>query len=136
MEVTMTIASAFEEFDRNNVVYDVETFEVMFQDGLKYNPHAAESLAFLMFKMVTEITSGAEGLERVINTLKLGVQWVYPYTQAHKMSFRAYLYHLGGLLLVPDYPETVAQRAIDRAEQHLRETDDDGQASDPESDDD
>ena len=132
----MTIASKFEEFDRNNVVYDVETFEVMFQDGLKYNPHAAESLAFLMFKMVTEITSGPEGLQRVINTLKLGVQWVYPYTQAHKMSFRAYLYHLGGLLLVPDYPETVAQRAIDRAEQHLKDTVDDEQSSDANSRDD
>jgi len=132
----MSIASKFEEFDRNNVVYDVETFEVMFQDGLKYNPHAAESLAFLMFKMVTEITSGTEGLERVINTLKLGVQWVYPYTQAHKMSFRAYLYHLGGMLLVPDYPETVAQRAIDRAEQHLKDAVDDEQSSDANSRDD
>jgi hypothetical protein len=125
----MSTASGFEEFDRNNVVYDVETFEVMFQDGLKYNPHTAESLAFLMFKLVTEITSGAEGLEKAINTLKLGVQWVYPYTQAHKMSFRAYLYHLGGLLLVQDYPERVAQRAIDRAEQHLKDTGDDEQSS-------
>jgi len=132
----MSIASGFEEFDRNNVVYDVETFEVMFQDGLKYNPHTAESLAFLMFKLVTEITSGSEGVEKAINTLKLGVQWVYPYTQAHKMSFRAYLYHLGGLLLVQDYPETVAQRAIDRAEENLKDTADAEQSSDDDADDD
>ena len=64
----MTLASGFEEFDRNNVIYDVETFEAMFQDGLEYNPHTAESLAFLMFKMAAEITRGPEGLEKAINT--------------------------------------------------------------------
>src|SRR5260370_28701765 len=104
MEVSMSIASRFEPFDRDKVFYDRETWEAMFEEALKSNPDAADPLAWLLYRVIRELDEGKKGRKRVINTLKLGVEWVYGFTSAHKLSFQAFLYHIEGLLVPGDFP--------------------------------
>jgi hypothetical protein len=114
----MSITSTFEPFDRENVFYDLETWAGMFESLVKDNPSAADSLALLMYKIIRVLSVG-EGVietETVINTLKLGVEWVYPFSTAHKKSFKLYLYYLECVLTPQDFPEELLQGAIERAE--------------------
>ena len=111
----MIIASAFEPFDRDNVFYDLETWDAIFSDTIKNNPHAAYSLARLLYKIIKNIGEGKKGVDRTVNTLKLGVEWIYPYTDAHKTSFQAFLFDLEGLMLSGDVPVELMKGAIDRA---------------------
>jgi hypothetical protein len=65
--------------------------------------------------------------------MKLGVEWLYQYTEAHKLSFTAFLYHLEGVLIPSDAPEQLTKRVIEAAE--ARATPDADDATHPESDD-
>ncbi|MGH9822421.1 MAG: hypothetical protein ACREDR_04120 [Blastocatellia bacterium] len=111
----MIIASGFEPFDRDNVFYDLETWDAIFSDTIKNNPDAAYSLARLLYKIIKNIAEGKKGIDRTVNTLKLGVEWIYPYTDAHKTSFQAFLFDLQGLMLSGDFPVELMKGAIDRA---------------------
>jgi hypothetical protein len=115
----MSAASQFEPFDRDKVFYDRETWEAMFQDSLSADPSAADSLAWLLYRVIRELNQRKRG--RVINTLKLGVEWIYPFTRAHKLGFQGYLYYLEGLLIPGDFPEELMKGAIERGEQQHRE---------------
>jgi len=117
----MSTASGFEPFDRGNVFYDRETWDAMFQESLKGDPAAADSLAWLLFRIVRELDERKKGRRRVVNTMKLGLEWVYPYTQAHKLSFQGFLYYVEGLLLPGDFPEELMKGVIERGEQQARE---------------
>ncbi len=64
------------------------------------------------------MSGGKKGRKRVINTVKPGVEWVYPYTDAHKVSFKAFLYYLEGMLLSPGSVEEILKQAIAQAEEH------------------
>ncbi len=85
----MSVASRFEPFDRDKVFYDRETWEAMFEEALKNNPDAADPLAWLLYGVIRNLDEGKKGRKRVINTLKLGVEWVYGFTSTHKLSFQA-----------------------------------------------
>jgi len=114
----MSTASQFEPFDRDKVFYDRETWEAMFQESLTADPSVADSLAWLLYRIIRELDQRKRG--RVVNTLKLGVEWVYPFTRAHKLSFHGYLYYLEGLLVPGDFPEELMKGVIERGEeQHL-----------------
>ena len=115
----MSIASQFEPFDRDKVFYDRETWEAMFEDSLKQNPSVADSLAWLLYRVIRELDQGKKG--RVVNTLKLGVEWIYLFTQSHKISFHGYLYYLEGLLVPGDMPEELMKGVIERGEDQARE---------------
>jgi hypothetical protein len=119
----MSIASTFEPFDRENVFYDLETWQSMFETVVKDNPSAADSLALLLYKLIRILTAGEGGIETetVINTLKLGVEWIYPFSTAHKKSFKLYLYYLECVLTPQDFPEDLLQGAIERAEAKANE---------------
>ena len=91
----------------------------MFQESLSANPCVADSLAWLLYRVIRELDQRNKG--RVINTLKLGVEWVYPFTQAHKLSFQGYLYYLEGLLVPGDFPEELMKSVIERGEEQARE---------------
>jgi hypothetical protein len=114
----MSIASTFEPFDRENVFYDLETWAAMFETVVKDNPSAADSLALLIYKIIRVLSVGEGGIESetVINTLKLGVEWIYPFSTAHKMSFKLYIYYLECVLTPQDFPEELLRGAIERAE--------------------
>jgi hypothetical protein len=62
------------------------------------------------------MAEGKKGRKRVVNTMKLGVEWLYQYTDARKPSFQAFLYHLEGLLVPSDMPEAAMTGVIERAE--------------------
>ena len=115
----MSIASQFEPFDRDKVFYDRETWEAMFQESLQQNPCVADSLAWLLYRVIRELDQRKRG--RVVNTLKLGVEWIYPFTRAHKLSFQGYLYYLEGLLVPGDFPEELMNGVIERGEKEARE---------------
>lgn len=119
----MSIASTFEPFDRENVFYDLETWASMFESIVKDNPSAADSLALLLYKIIRILSVGEGGIETetVINTLKLGVEWIYPFSAAHKKSFKLYLYYLECVLTPQDFPEDLLQGAIERAEAKVSE---------------
>jgi len=115
----MSTAAQFEPFDRGKVFYDRETWEAMFQESLRADPSAADSLAWLLYRVIRELDQRKK--ERVINTLKLGVEWIYPFTRAHRMSFQGYLYYLEGLLVPGDFPEGLMKGVIERGEEQHRE---------------
>jgi hypothetical protein len=115
----MSVASRFEPFDKDKVFYDRETWECMFQESLRASPCVADSLAWLLYRVIRELDQGKKA--RVINTLKLGVEWIYPFTQAHKLSFQGYLYYLEGLLVPRDLPEELMKGVIERGEQQHME---------------
>jgi hypothetical protein len=48
--------------------------------------------------------------------MKLGVEWLYQFTKARDASFKAFLYHLEGMLVPSDMPEEVMKGVIERAE--------------------
>jgi hypothetical protein len=134
MEVPMSIASNFEPFDREKVFYDLETWAGMFEPVVKDNPSAADSLALLLYKIIRILSVGEGGIETetVINTLKLGVEWIYPFSAAHKMSFKLYLYYLECVLTPQDFPEELLRGAIERAEEKAtRLYGEDGSAEQP-----
>jgi len=54
---------------RDKVFYDRETWEAMFQESLTADPSVADSLAWLLFRVIKELNQRKRG--RVINTLKL-----------------------------------------------------------------
>jgi hypothetical protein len=116
----MNIASSFEPFDRRKVFYDQETWEAMFAEAVKDNPHLADQLAWLLYRVVREMAEGKKGRKRVVNTMKLGVEWLYQYTEAHKLSFTAFLYHLEGMLVPSDMAEEITARTIERAEEKAK----------------
>jgi len=115
----MSIASQFEPFDRDKVFYDRETWEAMFEESLRQSPGAADSVAWLLYRVIRELDEGKK--VRVVNTLKLGVEWIYQFTQAHKLSFQGYLYYLEGLLVPGEMPEELMRDVIERGEEEARE---------------
>src|SRR5215831_9955095 len=115
----MSTASQFEPFDKDRVFYDRETWEAMFHESLSADPSIADSLAWLLYRVIRELDQRNRG--RVINTLKLGVEWIYPFTRAHKLSFQGYLYYLEGLLVPGEMPEELMKGVIERGEQQARE---------------
>src|SRR5215469_16302539 len=118
-EVGMSMAAQFEPFDREKVFYDRETWEAMFQESLRADACVADSLAWVLYRVIRELDQRKKG--RVINTLKLGVEWIYPFTRAHKLSFQGYLYYLEGLLVPGDFPEELMKGVIERGEEEARE---------------
>jgi hypothetical protein len=116
MEVTMSIASSFEPYDREKVFYDLETWQSMFEEAVKGNPDLADHLAWLLYRVIRELADRKKGRKRVVNTMKLGIEWLYQFTDAGKLSFDAFLYYLEGVLVPSDMPEEVMKGVIDRGE--------------------
>jgi hypothetical protein len=112
----MSIAPTFEPFDRERTFYDLDTLQSMLGEAVKDNPHLADQLAWLFYRVLREMAEGREGGERVVNTMKLGVEWLYRYTDTHKLSFQAFLYHLEGLTVPSDTPGEVMMGVIETAE--------------------
>jgi hypothetical protein len=97
----------------------------MFEEAVNGNPELADHLAWLLYRVVREMAEGKKGRERVVNTMKLGVEWVYGFTEARNVSFKAFLYHPEGVVVPSDMPEEVLKGVIERAEQKHKDIDGD-----------
>jgi len=111
----MTIASTFEPFDREKVFCNMATWEMMFGERLNDNPDLADSMAWLFFELIRELEKGKKGHRRVINTLKLGVEFVYAYTEICRLSYQAYLSEMEGRLAPEDVLRQILNGVIERA---------------------
>src|SRR5262245_32698080 len=100
----MSIAEKFNGFDRKKLLWPRDVWPDVFGDVVKDDPEFADGLAHLMFNLLEPVIKGrsrgpgvrARGseIEKLCNTLKDGIEWVYPYTGAHRAAFKAYLLKL------------------------------------------
>lgn len=112
----MTLASTFYPFDREDVFCDAEAWDAVLSRVAKENPEFARDLAVLIYEAVGVIRQGPAGVERGINTLKLGVERLYQYAKTRDLSLMLFLYEIEGLLASDDLPADLMGGAIRRAE--------------------
>src|SRR5258708_27927887 len=67
------------------------------------------------------MSEGAAGFDVTVNTVKLGMERVFPLTTAHRSSFTLFLYEMEGVLSIDDLPDNLIGAAIERAEAFARE---------------
>jgi hypothetical protein len=115
-EDIMTLASAFYPFDRENVFCGAEEWDAVLSGVAKENPEAARDLAVLMYETIGVISQGPAGVERALNTLKLGVERLFQHAYTCDLSLRLFLYEIEGLLSRGDLPAELIGGAIERAE--------------------
>ncbi|HEY6331224.1 MAG TPA: hypothetical protein VI756_17995, partial [Blastocatellia bacterium] len=87
---------------------------------LENNPEGADSLALAFYKTIRVMSKGPGGIERSLNSLKLAMEWIFPYTSTHSLSFKYFLYHMGCVLTPSDWPETLLAGPIERGEEAAR----------------
>jgi len=116
----MSIAAKFNGFDRKKLLWPHEVCPDVFGDVVKDNPDFAEALAHLMFNLLEPIVKRPGEIEKLCNTLKDGIEWVYPYTGAHRAAFKAYLMKLERMMAVEDNPEDLMKQAMERATRRKR----------------
>jgi hypothetical protein len=68
-----------------------------------------------MFNPLEPIVRRSGEIEKLCNNLKDGIEWVYPYTGAHRAAFNAYLMKPERMMAVEDNPEDLMNQAIERA---------------------
>jgi len=56
-----------------------------------------------------------------IDTLKLGLEWIFPYTSTHWLSFTLFLFEAEGVLKEPDSLEALLSAALDGAHARIEE---------------
>jgi hypothetical protein len=95
--------------------YDADNWQANFEEVLKGNPDLAHELAWLLHRIARELTEGKKGRKRVVNTMKLGVEWLYQFTDARKLSFQVFLLALEGRLTPSDKLEELLKGVIQRA---------------------
>jgi hypothetical protein len=76
------------------------------------NPAAAFIFAQTLFLLKQAIQSGPEGGLSVIQALEQGIEKLYPYTDAHKASYKLYLFAVEGKLL-PKHDPIVIVDSLD-----------------------
>ena len=110
----MSIASEYNGYDQDNLLFDRETWEINFEEMIEKSPDTAENLARVLLLLLEAIESGPEGIAQASNSLKDGIEWAYLYTDAHRTAFRLFLLYIEGRLLVPDEPNELIRPAIAR----------------------
>jgi hypothetical protein len=111
----MSIASNFNALDRRRLLWPHDVWPDVFKDALSDNPELASALAHLIFNMLEAAAKGEKEIEKLCNTLKDGIEWIYPFTGAHQAAFKAYILKLERKMAVEDDPEALMNRAIARA---------------------
>jgi len=111
----MSIASKFDRLDKKSLLWPHQVWPDVFEDALKDNEELASGLAHIIFNMLEAAAKGEKEIEKLRNTLIDGVEWIYPYTGAHKAAFKAYLLQLERRMAIEDNPERLMNEAITRA---------------------
>ena len=104
----------FYPFDRTKVFYNQEDWRERLGKIVESNPEAADSIAQVLYEMISTLSEPGRVLE-TIDTLKLGLEWIFPYTSTRALSFTLFLFEAEGILKEPDNLETLLSAAIERA---------------------
>ena len=110
----MTIASEYNAYDQDSLIFDRETWRINFEEMIEKSPRTAENLARVLLLLLEAIESGPEGIVQVSNSLKDGIEWAYLYTDAYRTAFRLFLLYIEGRLDVPDQPDRLISEAVAR----------------------
>lgn len=112
----MSVTSKFYPFDRQNVLFTLDQWKAMLEEVVEQDPLTADAIALTLFELIKALMKGPDPGERTINTLKLGIEWLFRRGSSYALSFTLYLYFLEGLLKESDLPEQLIGGAMDRAE--------------------
>jgi hypothetical protein len=104
------------EYQSENLLADETTWDAILEPALCQNAAAVECLARLLFTIKKAIDSGTEGARQASQTLSQGIEFIYPYTDAHKAALALYLLSLEGNLKPQDEPLNLINAALERAE--------------------
>jgi hypothetical protein len=110
----MSAASKFYPFDRTNVFYNLQDWQALLGEIVETNPEAADSVAQVLYETISTLQEPDRNQE-TIDTLKLGLEWIFPYTGTHKLFFSLFLYQAEGVLKAPDDLETLLTGALEKA---------------------
>jgi len=83
----------------------------MLGEIVESNPEWADSIAQVLHKTMSTLQE-ADRVQETIDTLKLGLEWIFPYTSTHRLSFTLFLLEAEGVLKDSD---TLLGAALDRA---------------------
>ena len=99
-----------------NLLADDETWRAILEPALCQDSAAVESLARLLCSLKKAIEGGPEGASSAIKALSNGIEFIYPYTQAHQAALRLYMLSLEGNLEPHDEPLNLIGAAIERGQ--------------------
>jgi hypothetical protein len=102
------------KYSSDNLLADDDTWTAILEPALCQDPAAIECLARLFHTIKKAIDSGAEGVIQASRTLSQGIEFVYPYTDAHKAALELYVLSLEGALRPADEPLRLITAAIER----------------------
>jgi len=111
----MSTASTFHPFDRTNVLYNLQDWQSMLGEIVESNPAWADRLAQVMYETISTLQA-PDRTQETIDTMKLGLEWIFSYTSTHALSFELFLYEAEGLLKETDCPEALIGGAMERAQ--------------------
>jgi hypothetical protein len=102
------------KYQSDDLLADDATWTAILEPDLCQDPAAIECLARLLFTIKKAIDSGGEGVIQASQTLSQGIEFIYPYTNAHKAALELYLLSLQGDLRPEDEPLQLINAAIAR----------------------
>ena len=117
----MSVTSTFEPYDRNNVFHDPEEWDHFLESVVNGNRDSADSLGLVLYKLLRVMSERPDGVQRTLNTLKLGMERLFSLTSTHNLSFTLFLYEMECLLTPDDWPRNLIGPVLDRAESSTRE---------------
>ncbi|HKV39084.1 MAG TPA: hypothetical protein VJX67_07720 [Blastocatellia bacterium] len=114
----MPLAEEFQNYDKADTLWDRETWEALFGEAARASQSTAGSVALLLKDILFATAGGRKNIEKLRNTAKDGIEWVWPFTQEHELSFKAFLYSIEGIIIGRE-PIDMLERAIAEADAHL-----------------
>ncbi|MGH9826493.1 MAG: hypothetical protein ACREDR_24965 [Blastocatellia bacterium] len=115
----MPLAAEFQGYDKTNTLWGRETWDALFGDAARSSRYIADSVALLLKDVLLSTIGGRKNIEKLRNTAQDGLEWVWPDTQEHELSFKAFLYSIEGIMIGGDEPIDLLKRAIEVADAHL-----------------
>ena len=96
---------------------NLETWEAMLQDLVEGNPEGAGCLSLVFYWMIRRLVEGGPAaIEPTINSVKIGLEWLFHHSSAHEACFKLFLYDLQEVLDTEDQPTNLIGAAIKRGE--------------------
>lgn len=108
----MPLADQFHNYDKANTLWGRETWEALFGDAALSSQALADSVALLLKDILLATSGGRRSIEQLRNTAKEGIEWVWPFTKEHELSFTAFLYSIEGLIVGGHEPCDLLKQAI------------------------
>src|SRR5262245_3162651 len=113
MEVGMSIADR-PEFANDIWLMQKEELDAYFDDILRDDEEAADSLARVLVRIWDAMEESPSGLMRAKNTMKDAIELLYLRTDVHHAAFNLYILSLQGQLKPEDEPLALINSAMTR----------------------